>query len=87
MNPAESLRQYWIEEFNKQGESVLKFQVNSSLMSRLWLAKYKELPPIESMPEQEKKEMKQYIISMFPEKSTKEKLDACKIIYTIGTIL
>ena len=87
MNPAESLRRYWIEEFNKFGEQVLSFQCNSSLMKSLWLNKYKELPPIETMAEKEKKEMKAYIISMFPNKTPEEKLDACRIIYTIGTLL
>jgi len=87
MNPAESLRQYFIGEFQKHGESVLPFQVNSTLMSKLWLSKYKSLPPIEEMPEHEKHEMKKYVISMFPNKTIQEKLDACKIIYTIGNCL
>ena len=87
MNECESLRQYWIEQFNKFGESVLPFQCNSSLMKLLWLEKYKSLPPIEEMPPNEKKEMKAYVISMFPNKTVQEKLDTCKIIYTIGTCL
>jgi len=87
MNPAESMRQYWIGEFNRLGESVLPFQVNSNLMKKLWLSKYKTLPPIEEMPDKDKKEMKAYVIAMFPEKTIQEKLDACKIIYTIGSSL
>jgi len=87
MNPCESLRHYWINEFNRLGEQVLPFQCNSTLMKQLWLSKYKSLPSIETMPEKEKKEMKSYVISMFPEKSIQEKLDACKIIYTIGNCL
>jgi len=87
MNPCESLRQFWIGEFNKFGEQVLTFQCTSTLMKKLWLDKYKSLPPIEQMLEQEKKEMKMYVTSMFPGKSVEEKLDACKIIYTIGTLI
>jgi len=87
MNECESLRQFWINRFNRYGEQVLPFQVNSSLMRKLWLSKYKELPPIEEMPEKEKKEMKAYIIAMFPEKTIAEKLEACKIIYTLGSVL
>ncbi len=87
MNPAESLRQMQIERFNQHGESVLPFQVNSSLMKKLWLSKYKTLDPIEMMPDKDKKEMKAYVIAMFPEKTIQEKLDACKIIYTIGLSL
>ena len=51
------------------------------------LEKYKSLEPIEKMPEKEKKEMKKYVISLFPEKTPEEKVEACKIIYTIGTLL
>jgi hypothetical protein len=87
MNPCESLRQFWIDRFNTYGESVLPFQVKSTLMKKLWLSKYKSFPPIEDMPEKEKREMKAYIISMFPELSIPEKLDACKIVYTIGNCL
>ena len=56
-------------------------------MKKLWLSKYKSLPPIEDMPEKEKKEMKSYVIAMFPTKTIEEKLNACKIIYTIGNCL
>jgi hypothetical protein len=87
MNPCESIRQFWVGEFNKFGEQVLPFQCNSTLMRSLWMNKYKELPPIEEMPEKEKKEMKTYVISMFPNKTIEEKLEACKVIYTIGTLL
>lgn len=87
MNECESLRQFWIQKFNMRGEEVLPFQCNSSLMKMLWLSKYKELPPIEEMPEKEKKEMKAYVINMFPKKTPEEKLEACKIIYTIGSLL
>lgn len=87
MNPAESVRQFWIERFNRYGERVLPFQVNSSLMKKLWMSKYNEFPPIEEMPDKEKKEMKAYVISMFQDKTIEEKLEACKIIYTIGSCL
>lgn len=87
MNPCESLRQFWISEFNKFGEQVLPFQCTSTLMKKLWLDKYKTLLPIEQMPEQEKKELKMYVTAMFPGKSVEEKLAACKIIYTIGNLL
>lgn len=87
MSSSESLRQYWIGEFNRLGEQVLPFQCNSSLMKKLWMSKYKSLPPIEEMPDKEKKEMKSYVIAMFPEKTIEEKLECCKIIYTIGNCL
>lgn len=87
MNPAESMRQFWLAEFQKLGEQVLPFQCNSTLMKKLWLSKYKTFQPIEEMPEKEKTEMKKYVLSMFPNKTIEEKLEACKIIYTIGNSL
>lgn len=84
MNPCEELRQFWITRFHERGEEIIPFFVNSTLSRQLWLNKYKELPPIEQMDEKEKKEMKQYVIALFPNKTTAEKLEACKIIYTVG---
>lgn len=87
MNPCEELRQFWVGQFHARGEEMIPFFVNTTLSRQLWLNKYKELPPIESMNEKEKKEMKQYVIAMFPNKTTAEKLEACKIIYTVGVCL
>lgn len=87
MNPCEEIRQFWLGKFHARGEEMIPFLVNSTLSKKLWLEKYKELPPIEKMPEKEKKEMKQFVISMFPNKTTAEKLDCCRIIYTIGNLL
>lgn len=87
MNPCDEIRDRWLGKFHARGEEMLPFFVNSSLARMLWLSKYKSLPPIEEMPEKEKKEMKQYVIAMFPNKTVEEKLEACKIIYTVGTLL
>lgn len=81
------LLQLYLDLFQKDGESVLKSICNCSIPSMVVLDAYKKLTPIEQMPEKEKKEMKQYVISLFPNKTIQEKLDACKIIYTIGTLL
>lgn len=83
----ESLRQFWVEEFNKFGERVLPFQCNSSVMRQAWLDKYRQMPPFSTMSEEEKKETMAYVIEMFPNRSSKEKLEACQIIYTIGNSL
>lgn len=76
----------YLPYFHKHGEDAIPFLVNGSLSGKCFLAAYKHLPPIEEMPDKEKKEMEQYVINLFPEKSEEEKVDACKIIYTIGTL-
>jgi len=53
----------------------------------IFLEAYKKLEPIEKMPDKEKKEMKQYVIENFPDKTTEQKLNICRIVYTIGTLL
>lgn len=79
--------QGYVLEFYEKGEPLLKTICNCKVPSDIVLMKYKELPPIETMPEKEKKELKQYVIDMFPEKTIEEKLDCCKIIHTIGNLL
>lgn len=81
------LEPIYIEHFHKHGEESIPFLVNGKLSSKVFLAAYKRLPPIEQMPEDEKKEMKAYVNDLFPEKNQEEKVNACKIIYTIGNIL
>jgi len=82
-----SLIDMYLGIFQAGGEPVLKTICNLSVPSMIFLEAYKKLEPIENMPEREKKEMKQFVISMFPDKTTAEKLDCCRIIYTIGTLL
>lgn len=81
------LLQLYLDLFQKEGESVLKAICNCSIPSQVVLSAYKKLTPIENMPEKEKVEMKKYVIELFPNKTIQEKLEACKIIYTIGTLL
>jgi hypothetical protein len=87
MNPCEELRDFWIKKFHERGEELIPFFVNSTLSRKLWMEKYKTLIPIEQMPEDEKMEMKKYVRALFPDKTPAEKLEACKVIYTVGTLL
>lgn len=73
--------------FQKHGEQAIPMLVNSSVSRVSFLSAYKHLPPIEEMEEKEKREMKSYIISLFPNKTTQEKLEACRIVYTIGNLI
>lgn len=87
MNIAQSLLDFYLEYFQKHGEPALATICNCKVPSDVILWAYKKLPPIEAMPENEKREMKKYVIEMFPTKTTAEKLNCCRIIYTIGTLL
>jgi hypothetical protein len=82
-----TLLKYYLDEFQKRGECVLKEICNLTVPSLVLLDAYKTLPPIEVMPEKEKTEMKKYVIEMFPNKTVKEKLECCKIVYTVGSLL
>lgn len=73
--------------FQKHGEQAIPFLVDGNVSSMAFLSAYKSLPPIDQMEEKEKREMKLYIISLFPNKTTAEKLDACRIVYAIGSLL
>lgn len=77
----------YLDEFTKKGEPALVAICNCSVPSQVVLNAYKKLVPIEMMEEDEKRELKQYVIGLFPNKTKEEKLKACKIIYTIGTLL
>lgn len=81
------IEKIYLPLFNEKGEAALPFLVNTQISKMSFLAAYKRLPPIEQMPEKEKKEMKKFVINLFTEKNIQEKLEACKIIYTIGTLL
>lgn len=77
----------YIPHFNKVGEAAIPGLVNGIVSKKVLLWAYKKFPPIEEMWEQEKREMKQFIIELFPNKTTVEKLEACKIVYTLGNLL
>lgn len=73
--------------FAAHGEPAIVTICNCKVPSDVVLIAYKKLPPIENLSDKEKKDLKQYVIDLFPEKTIQEKLDCCKIIYTIGTLL
>lgn len=87
MNLTQSLLDFWIGKFHAKGEEMIPFFVNCRLPKMILLATYEKLLPIETMPDKEKKDMKAYVNQMFPNKTIEERVEACKIIYTLGTIL
>jgi hypothetical protein len=73
--------------FNKYGEPCIKSFINSSVSKMAFLSAYKKIPPIETLPDNEMGETMAYVNDLFPDKTEEEKLEACKIIYTIGNRL
>jgi hypothetical protein len=67
------------EKGGEDSEKYLKFLLTSVVSKRVFLESYKKLPPIEKMPENEKKEMKLYIHSILPGYPVEDKLDACNV--------
>jgi hypothetical protein len=87
MNPCEEMRQFYIAMFHEKGESVLPVLCSLTIPQNLFMEKYKSLPPIEKLEPEEKTKMKKYVHELFPDKDVAFKLQAAKIIYTIGTLL
>lgn len=81
------IKNLYLPYFNEVGEKAIPFFVNTSVGKMAFLSAYKTLEPIESMPENEKKEMWKYVNDLFPDKSEEEKLEACKIVYSLGNLL
>jgi len=86
--PYDSLiNEVYLPLFNKKGEEAIPLFISSTIAKQAFLSAYKTLPPIELMPDKEKREMKLYVIQMFPEKTIEEKMECCKIIYTLGSLI
>jgi hypothetical protein len=83
----DELMQYYLSQFHERGEQAVIDICNLDVPSQIVLMEYTKLPPIETMSEDHKKEMKQYIIETFPDKSVEQKVKCAKIFYTVGTML
>lgn len=81
------IREVYLPYFNAKGEMAIRFLVLGNLPRKAFLSAYKTIPGIEKMPDKEKKEMKKYVSEMFPDMTLEQKLEACKIVYTIGTLI
>jgi len=73
--------------FQQHGESAIPSLVNGKVSSMALLSAYKYLPPIETMPPNEKTEMKKYINELFKGETPSFRLRACKIVYAIGNLI
>ena len=73
----------WVESYQEYSHT-LKSYCTLSVPKEVFLHKYKSLPPIETIPTEEKIEWRKFVNEAFPGTTPEFRLDALKIIYTIG---
>ena len=78
---------FYLNIFHQQGEAAVIAFCNCDIPSQVFLQQYAKMPPIEDLPEHEKKELKQYVIEAFPGKSKEFMVNAAKIIHTVGNLI
>lgn len=83
----ELIQKIYLPHFQKHGEAAIPSLVTGSIARRSFLSAYKKLPPISKMPEKEKTEMKSYVNELFKGESPQFRLEACEIVYTIGSLI
>jgi hypothetical protein len=83
----DNMFRHYLNEFCSIGEPYLKTLANCAVPSRIVRMKYKELPPIESLPVDKKNELWEYANECYPDETTVFKTNFCQIVYTVGTLL
>lgn len=83
----DELMTYYLNEFQKRGEQVLKNLCNLKVPGDVVLHEYKKLPPIESLPLNEKKELWQYAKETYLNGNAETKLRFIRIVYCIGSLI
>lgn len=78
---------YYLQYFQEHGEPALATICNCDVPTKILLSAYQKLEPIESRPENEKRETWEYIKSIFPDHPKEEQIKFTKVIYTIGNLL
>lgn len=99
MNPCDQLRDKFLDMLQTgvrhtfKGETtyleyqtILKFMCTASVPRLLFLSAYQKLPPIEAYPREEKDEWKKFINEIFPGTPPAFRLEAVKIVYTVGVL-
>ncbi len=77
----------YIPHFHTYGEKAYNSFINCAVAKKSFLWAYKNVTPIEELNESDKKELKLYVIGLFPNKTPAEKIESCKIIHTLGCLL
>lgn len=81
------IEKIYLPYFHKHGEGAIPFLVKGTISRMAFLSAYKTLPTMDKMEETEKKEMKLFVNELFKGETPQFRLQACKIVYTIGTLL
>lgn len=83
----DNLFNLYLNEFCLRGEPYLKTLANCSVPSKIIRMKYKELDPIENLPEDKRRELLEYANEAFPDETKQFKVHFCQIVHTIGSFL
>jgi len=76
----------FLPHFQAHGQSALYILVSAKIPKMCFLSKYKSLPQIEILNKEDKNEWRKLVNEMFPNTTPEFRLNAIKIIYTIGTL-
>lgn len=103
MNPCEEMRQWYLEIFQSPEKLAKFYQKHvcedwmsgaflrgiciSTVASNIFMAKYNNFSPIETLDPDEKLDMKKFAHEMFPGENAEFKLRAVKVIHTFGNLL
>lgn len=71
----------------RQSEKNLLAVCGCEVPRAAFLQVYRSYEPIESLPENDKKELKKYVIENFPGESKEWLVDSCRVIYTAGQMI
>lgn len=75
-------------EVYERGEQGIVTILNCKVPSEVLLAEYGKLKNrVEDIPQQEKEQMWQFVHSKFPGADKTFRINACKIIHTIGALI
>lgn len=83
----DKLLEVYLSEFHKHGEPYLKTIANCTVPSMIVRMTYNKLPPIESLDDDQKRELWNYANECYPDETKTFKKHFCQIVYTIGTLL
>lgn len=81
------IEQVYLPIFHLRGEDAIRIFHEMTIARKGFLNQYRFLPSLEEMTEHDKREPKRYVIEKFPDKSSAEKLEICKIIHVIGNLV
>jgi hypothetical protein len=79
-------RLLWLLQTSPNYQESLKAMCTLRVPRMIFLDKYNSLPPIEAFEKADKDEWKKFVNDIFPNTPPKFRLDAVKIIYTVGVL-